>query len=68
MSLKAFHIFFIVVSILFAFGFGAWGLRAHGAGRDGMILVLAVLSVAAGLALIVYLVAFIRKLRNPRLM
>jgi hypothetical protein len=68
MSLKAFHIFFIIVSILFAFGFGAWGLRAHGAGRDGMILGLAVVSLAAGLGLVVYLVAFVRKLRNPRMM
>ena len=68
MSLKAFHIFFIVVSILFSFGFGAWGLRAHGAGRDGSILVLAILSLLAGLGLVVYLVTFIRKIRNPRLM
>jgi hypothetical protein len=67
MSLKAFHIFFIVVSILFAFGFGTWGLRAHAAGRDGAILALAVLSLVAGAGLVVYLVAFVRKLRNPRL-
>ncbi len=67
MSLKAFHVFFIVVSILFAFGFGAWGLRAHGAGRDGGIFALAVFSLVAGAGLVVYLVTFVRKLRNPRL-
>jgi hypothetical protein len=67
MSLKAFHIFFIVVSILFAFGFGVWGLQAHAAGRDGAIYSLALLSLAVGAGLVVYLVAFIRKLRNPRL-
>lgn len=68
MSLKAFHIFFIVVSILFAFGFGAWGLRAHEAGLDGMILGLSLVSLVAGIGLIVYLVFFLRKLRNPRMM
>ncbi len=65
MSLKAFHIFFIVVSIVFALGFGVWGIRAHAAGQDGAIRALSIVSLVGGLGLIVYLVLFIRKLRDP---
>jgi hypothetical protein len=68
MSLKAFHVFFIVVSIVFAVGFGVWGLREHSAGRNGGHLALGVISFAVGAALVAYLVSFVRKLRNPRLL
>jgi len=67
MSLKAFHIFFIVVSIIFAAGFGVWGLRAHSAGNDGAHLAFGVAGLVAGAALVAYLFSFLRKLRDTRL-
>jgi hypothetical protein len=67
MSLKAFHVFFIVVSIVFAAGFGVWGLREHSLGHNGRHLALGIISLLVGAALVAYLVSFVRKLRNPRL-
>jgi len=64
MSLKAFHVFFIAVSILLAFGFGCWEGYHYfheGAGTD---LALSVLSLAGGVALIFYFRAVLKKLRN----
>jgi hypothetical protein len=66
MSLKFFHVFFIVVSILFALGFGLWGLREHAAGHDGSHLALGVLSLIVGAALALYLVSFVKKMRSHR--
>lgn len=64
MSLKAFHVFFIAVSILLAAGFGVWGLREHAAGRDGLYLALGVLSLVIAACLVVYLVLFLKKVRG----
>ncbi|MFN0149797.1 MAG: hypothetical protein ACKVU1_03680 [bacterium] len=67
MSLKAFHVFFIIVSILFAAGFGVWNLRAHAAGDGGASLALGIAGFVAGAALVAYLFSFVRKLRDARL-
>lgn len=64
MSLKAFHIFFVSVSILLAFGFGGWEVYTYTRGGGALELVLGVASLAAGLGLIVYLRAVVRKLRR----
>ena len=65
MSLKAFHLIFIVASILLAFGFATWSLMdyysAHGVAGD---LTRGLCSLAAGLALVVYEVYFLRKFKN----
>lgn len=53
MSLKAFHVFFIVTSIVFAAGFAFWALN-NGERR------LAVLSFAATPLLIAYLIWFLK--------
>jgi hypothetical protein len=64
MSLKALHIVFIVASIVLAIGFGAWSFNefSNGAGRNHLWT--GVASVAAGLGLIVYGRAVLRKLRH----
>lgn len=64
MSLRAFHIFFVAVSILLAFGFGGWELYAFAQGGGALEVVLGVGSLIAGVALIVYLRAVIKKLRQ----
>ncbi len=65
MSLKAFHLVFIVASILLAVGFGVWSLMnffsPEGHTRD---LVLAIASAVVVLALICYERYFLKKLKN----
>jgi hypothetical protein len=64
MGLKAFHIFFIIVSIILAFGFGVWEINAYTHGGGTGDLVLAILSLGAGVGLIFYLKAVLRKLKD----
>jgi hypothetical protein len=64
MSLKAFHVFFVIVSTLCALGFGAWAVGDYlRTGRPG-VLALAVLGFAAAAALVWYGLWFLRKLKN----
>ncbi len=64
MSLKAFHVFFISVSILTAFGFGVWGISSHFAQPNVWYLLMGVVSVVIGVALIVYGVYFLQKFKH----
>lgn len=54
MSLKTFHIIFVVLSTLLAGGFGLWAIRDYQ--RHGEIgsLILGVLSLLAGVGLVAY--------------
>jgi len=65
MSLKAFHLVFIVASILLAVGFGVWSLMNYlspeGRMRD---LILVIASAVAVVALICYERYFLKKLKN----
>ena len=64
MSLKAFHLVFIVASIVLAFGFGVW-LVADFFHEGGMLrLVFAVVSFAAAVGLIFYERYFLKKTKN----
>ena len=64
MSLKAVHIFFITCSILLAFFLGAWLWNDYATSRDVSEAVCGTLSCLAGVALIVYARAILRKLRQ----
>ena len=64
MSLKAFHIVFVTASILLAFGFGAWSLLNYKDEGSTLDLVFGISSVTAGIALIAYGKAILRKLKN----
>jgi hypothetical protein len=64
MSLKAFHLVFIIASTLLAFGFGAWELNAYHVAGAMMDLVFGVLSLAAGVGLIFYGRYVFKKLKN----
>lgn len=64
MSLKAFHIVFVAASILLAFGFGIWSLLSYKDQGRTPDLVYGLGSLAAGIALIVYGKAVLRKLKH----
>lgn len=66
MSLKAFHIFFILVSILFSLGFSAWEFRAFAEDGDGLDILFGIVGAGAGIGLVVYLMKFVRKLKGVR--
>lgn len=64
MSLKHFHLFFIAVSIIMLFGFGAWGVNAYMRNDEsGTILSLAILSILIAAGLIVYDIKVAQKLK-----
>ena len=64
MSLKAFHVFFVIVSVLCALGFGAWAVGEFLRTGNGGVLVLGVLGFVAAAALVFYGFWFLRKLKN----
>jgi len=64
MSLKAFHIVFICVSTLLAFGFSVWSYREYAASADSGHLIVTVLSAVVGVGLIAYGGWFLRKLKK----
>lgn len=65
MSLKAFHLVFIIASIGLALAFGAWSLvnyfSAQGRLRD---LIIAIASALVALGLVFYERYFLKKLKN----
>jgi len=64
MSLKAVHIVFITCSILLAFFLGGWLWHDFGRTGDRTEEIAAVISCLAGVLLIVYAKAILRKLRQ----
>ena len=64
MSLKAFHIFFIILSTLLAVALGVWAVDAYGRSGSWAHLTLGVGSFIASGALVWYGVWFLRKLKN----
>ncbi len=65
MSLKFFHLLFILLSIVLAFGFGIWSMMQYFGGTDGALyLVLGLGSLAAGVALVFYFKYVFKKLKE----
>ena len=64
MSLKAFHLIFIIASIVLAFGFGAWLAKNYFAQGGVMNLIGALLSAGAGVGLIFYERYFLKKTKD----
>ncbi|MCP4250081.1 MAG: hypothetical protein GY778_23815 [bacterium] len=64
MSLKAFHVFFVAVSVLLAAGFGWWALNQYRTDGGAADLLMAVASLVGGIVLIVYGRRFLHKLRG----
>ena len=65
MSLKAFHIVFIVASILLAFGFAAWSFLSYFRGGGPIAhLWFGIGSLVSGVILVCYSKYFLRKLKD----
>jgi hypothetical protein len=64
MSLKAFHIVFIVISTLLALGLGAWEINSFFAGNGPVHLVFGILAVLAAVGLAWYGRIVLRKLKH----
>ncbi len=64
MSLKAFHIFFIALSIVLSIGVGSWGISNYLASDESGSLALGVLFCLSGFALLVYGRGFLKKMKD----
>jgi glucose uptake protein GlcU len=64
MSLKAFHIVFIVASILLSFFCGIWLLREYASDRHAAFLAAGIVFLIAGAGLIWYGKSVLRKLKH----
>jgi len=64
MSLKAFHIFFIAVSILLGMFVGGWGVRQYLMNDNGGALALGIFFFASAFVLLAYGLRFIRKIEE----
>jgi hypothetical protein len=67
MSLKGFHIVFIVFSTLLALGIGAWCIWVNLVEGEPVYLAGAIFSFVTAVALIVYGVWFYRKMKRLRI-
>lgn len=64
MSLKAFHIFFITISVLLCLGFGAWCISSdYTHGRTAYVIA-GYISFGLGVLLILYEVVFLKKFKT----
>jgi hypothetical protein len=64
MSLKAFHLVFILLSIVLVFGFSAWLLQSYSRTHDGWTLAGCFASLLAGTGLILYGLRTLKKFRH----
>jgi ABC-type Mn2+/Zn2+ transport system permease subunit len=64
MSLRAFHLLFIVMSVILTAFFAAWAFGEYRTSQDLTYAVAAVASLAAGIGLIAYLAAFLKKTKR----
>ena len=64
MSLKTFHLFFILVSTVLAFAVVAWAVIAHVTRGEAGALTLACVSLALGVCLVIYGARIRAKFKN----
>ena len=64
MSLKAFHLVFIILSIMFTLMFGVWGVANHGSSGKTAELVMGILSLIGTVGLSIYLYFFLKKFKH----
>lgn len=66
MSLRAVHLFFIVMATLMAFLCGAWGIHYHLVKGSVTYFVVGLISSALGVVLFGYAIWFLKKIRRGR--
>ena len=64
MSLKAFHLIFITLSIFFMLMFGIWAVVNHGSSGKTADLFMGIISLVGTIGLSVYLRYFLKKLKH----
>ncbi len=64
MSLKSFHLVFIILSILFSFVFGIWAVLNYGSSDKTAELVLGIISLIGSVIMTIYLFFFLKKFKH----
>ena len=64
MSLKAFHIFFITISVLLCLGFGAWCISSDYTHGRAAYAIAGYISFGLGVLLVLYEIMFIKKFKE----
>ena len=63
MSLKAFHVLFITISVLLCLGFGAWCINSEYARGRTAYAIAGYISFGLGVLLVLYEIVFLKKLK-----
>jgi len=63
MSLKAFHVFFITVSVLLCLGFGAWCINSDYTQGRTAYAIAGYISFGLGVLLVLYEIVFLKKFK-----
>lgn len=64
MSLKAFHLVFVILSILFSLVFGIWAVLSYVSSGETSKLVLGIISLAGTVGMSIYLFFFLKKFKH----
>ncbi len=64
MSLKAFHVVFISLSILLSLGVGGWGIQSFFSDSNDVGILVGLFFILLGLGLVYYELKFIRKFKH----
>lgn len=64
MSLKAFHILFVLISTIGSIGFGCWAIQDYMRSEEFASALIGGTSIVSGVALMVYGVWFLKKLKG----
>ena len=64
MSLKSFHLVFIVISILFSLLFGIWAVVNYGSSGRTAELLLGIVSLVGAVGMSIYLFFFLKKFKH----
>jgi xanthosine utilization system XapX-like protein len=64
MSLKFFHVLFVVLATLLSVGFAVWSFMQVAAGAGALYLVLGILGLVVAVALVIYGRWFLKKMKD----
>lgn len=67
MTLKGFHLIFLLITIMGADLFGGWAIHEYNTTHEAFTLALGIVSMAGGLGLAAYVLWFVRKAETAHL-